>query len=120
VHVAGLMTTRQITATLAHLETRTYDARSASAAADPATVTVVDLGTYGVADATLDASFVQPAVLTIGAVTDQPVVENGALVPGRVITVTLSCDTSRVDAFLAARWLAHLTELLEQPLTFLT
>jgi pyruvate/2-oxoglutarate dehydrogenase complex dihydrolipoamide acyltransferase (E2) component len=42
------------------------------------------------------------------------------LVPGRVVTLTLSCDADRVEAATAARWLAHLSGLLEQPLAFLT
>jgi pyruvate dehydrogenase E2 component (dihydrolipoamide acetyltransferase) len=50
----------------------------------------------------------------------RPVVDGGRLVPGRVMTISLSCDAQRIEAATAARWLAHLAGLLEQPLQFLT
>jgi pyruvate dehydrogenase E2 component (dihydrolipoamide acetyltransferase) len=81
---------------------------------------VVDLGPEGVAEVAIDATEVHPAVLTIGAVRDAVVVEAGGLVPGRVLTLSLCCDTSRVEAVTAARWFSHLVGLLEQPLRFLT
>jgi pyruvate dehydrogenase E2 component (dihydrolipoamide acetyltransferase) len=55
----------------------------------------------------------------VGAVRDEPVVEDGAVVAGRVMTVTLSVDHRPVDGVLAARWLGVLVELLEHPVWFL-
>ena len=55
------------------------------------------------------------AILAVGAVRDQPVVEHGTVVPGKVMALTLSVDHRPVDGVLAARWLAALTELLEHP-----
>jgi len=59
------------------------------------------------------------AILAVGAVRDEPVVEDGAVVPGQVMTVTLSVDHRPVDGVIAARWLAALRELLENPLRVL-
>jgi hypothetical protein len=42
------------------------------------------------------------------------------VVAGRTMTLALACDADQVSAPVAARWLAHLAGLLEQPLQFLT
>jgi pyruvate dehydrogenase E2 component (dihydrolipoyllysine-residue acetyltransferase) len=120
VHVANLMTVSSLAATLADLDSRAYEGRIATGELEPASVTVVDVGTEGVAEGVIDATSVHPAVLTVGSVRVQPVVEGRALVPGRVVALSLSCDAQRIEAAAAARWLAHLAGLLEQPLQFLT
>jgi pyruvate dehydrogenase E2 component (dihydrolipoamide acetyltransferase) len=120
VHVANLMTVSSVAATLTDLDTRAHEGRLAAGELEPASVTVVDLGTEGVAEGIIDATTAHPAVLTVGSVRVQPVVEGRALVPGRVLTLSLSCDAHRIEAVAAARWLAHLAALLEQPLKFLT
>ena len=45
----------------------------------------------------------------------EPVVEDGAVVPGQVMTLTLSVDHRPVDGVLAARWMAQLVALLQHP-----
>jgi len=119
VHVANLMTVSSLTTTLGDLDTRAREGRLAAGELEPASVTVVDLGTEGIAEGTVDATAAHPAVLTIGAVRVQPVVEGGVLVPGRVLAISFSCDTERIDPGAAARWMAHLAGLLEEPLRFL-
>jgi pyruvate dehydrogenase E2 component (dihydrolipoamide acetyltransferase) len=120
VRVANLMTVSSLTTTLADIEARARDGRLASAELESATVTLVDLGAEGVAEAALDATVAHPAVLTVGALREQAVVENGEVVPGTVLALALSCDAERINAATAARWLAYLVRLLEQPLLFLT
>jgi pyruvate dehydrogenase E2 component (dihydrolipoamide acetyltransferase) len=119
VHVANLMTVSSLTTTLGDLDTRAREGRLAAGELEPASVTVVDLGTEGIAEGTVDATAAHPAVLTIGAVRVQPVVEGGVLVPGRVLAISFSCDTERIEPGAAARWMAHLAGLLEEPLRFL-
>jgi hypothetical protein len=120
VHIANLMTVSSLSATLADLDSRAYEGRIATGELEPASIMVVDLGTEGVAEGIIDATSVHPAVLTVGSVRVQPVVEGRALVPGRVLTLSLSCDAQRIEAVAAVRWLAQLAALLEQPLQFLT
>jgi len=57
----------------------------------------------------------QAAALAVGAVTDRPLVVDGAVVPGRALTATLSCDGRMVAAREAARFLDRVRELLEAP-----
>jgi pyruvate dehydrogenase E2 component (dihydrolipoamide acetyltransferase) len=120
VHVAGLMTATSVSTTLRGLDARLRDGRVTSGELQPATVTVVDLGTFRVGEASLDASVDNPAILAVGGVSEQAVIEDGAVVPGRAMTVTLSCDADRIEASTAALWLTHLARVLEQPLHFLT
>jgi pyruvate dehydrogenase E2 component (dihydrolipoamide acetyltransferase) len=120
VHVANLMTVSSLTTTLAEVDARVRQGRLATGELEPASVTIVDLGTEGVAEGFLDATTVHPAVLTLGSVVVRPVVDGGRLVPGRVMTISLSCDAQRIGAATASQWLAHLAGLLEQPLQFLT
>jgi pyruvate dehydrogenase E2 component (dihydrolipoamide acetyltransferase) len=120
VRVANLMTVSSLTTTLADVDARARAGRLASAELEPAAVTIVDLGADGAGEAVLDATAGHPAILTVGALREQPVVENGAVVPGTVMTLVLACDASRIGGTVAARWLAHLARLLEQPLLFLT
>jgi pyruvate dehydrogenase E2 component (dihydrolipoamide acetyltransferase) len=76
---------------------------------------VSDPGRFGVDEA---AAVVPPghaAALAVGAVRDEPVIEGGAVVPGKVMTLTLSVAPSHVEDREASRWLAVLVALLERP-----
>jgi pyruvate dehydrogenase E2 component (dihydrolipoamide acetyltransferase) len=120
IHVANLMTASSLSLTLADLDRRAREGRLDNGRSEPGAITVVDLGADDVGEGTVDATPSQPAVLTLGAVRVQPVVDGTRLVPGRVLKVTLSCDAERIEPGVAARWLACLVGLLEQPLKFLT
>jgi pyruvate dehydrogenase E2 component (dihydrolipoamide acetyltransferase) len=82
-------------------------------------ITVLDLGTHAVAELSFDVTPSRRAVLAVGAVRDEPVVEAGVLVPGKVLALTLSIDQELADSVLAARWVTVLAELLEHPVRFL-
>jgi len=57
----------------------------------------------------------QAAALAVGAVTDRPLVRDGAVVAGRALTATLSCDGRMVATDEAARFLDRLRALLGEP-----
>ena len=78
-------------------------------------IAISHLGRYGIHDAVLSVVPPQVASLAIGAVRDEPVVERGAIVAGRTLTLTLSVDHDLVDDVLAARWLGVVAALLERP-----
>jgi pyruvate dehydrogenase E2 component (dihydrolipoamide acetyltransferase) len=58
----------------------------------------------------------QAAILAVSAIREVAVVRDGTVVPGRCMTVTLSCDHRIIDGVLAGRFLRELKALLEQPL----
>jgi pyruvate dehydrogenase E2 component (dihydrolipoamide acetyltransferase) len=79
------------------------------------TIAVTNLGMYGVEEFAAIINPPHAAILAVGAVRDEPVVQDGAVVPGRVMTVTLSVDHRPADGVVAAQWMAALVELLEHP-----
>jgi pyruvate dehydrogenase E2 component (dihydrolipoamide acetyltransferase) len=80
------------------------------------TFTLSNLGMLPVSEFAAVVNPPQAAILAVGAVRAVPVVRDGQVVPGRVMTVTLSCDHRVVDGVLAGRFLRELKALLENPL----
>ena len=72
-------------------------------------------GRFGVEEAAALVPAGQAAALAVGAVRDEPVIDGGAVVPGKVLTLTLSVAEGRIDDVQASRWLAVLVALLERP-----
>ena len=86
------------------------------APADPGgSIAISHLGRYGLDDSVPSVAPPHVASLAVGAVRDEPVVEGGAVVAGRALTLTLSVDHALVDDVLAARWLGVVAALLERP-----
>ena len=54
-------------------------------------------------------------ILAIGGIRDIPVVKDGAVVPGKRMTITLSCDHRIVDGATGARFVATVKQYLEEP-----
>ena len=69
-------------------------------------ISVTNLGMYGVEEFAAIINPPHAAILAVGAVRAEPVVEDDVLVAGRVMRLTLSVDHRPVDGVLAARWLA--------------
>jgi pyruvate dehydrogenase E2 component (dihydrolipoamide acetyltransferase) len=83
------------------------------------TFTISNLGMYGVKQ--FDAILNPPEVgiLAVGATEQRPVVENGQLVAGWLMSVTLTADHRAVDGATAAEFLRTLKGLLEEPAAML-
>jgi pyruvate dehydrogenase E2 component (dihydrolipoamide acetyltransferase) len=84
-----------------------------------ATFTVSNLGMFGVRSFTAVINPPQAAILAVGAVSPRAVVRDGAVVVGQVMDVTLACDHRILYGADAARFLARVRELLEEPLALL-
>ena len=111
----GALTARALAAGVRHLADRAREGTLRQDELEGGSIAVTNLGMYGVEEFAAIINPPQAAILAVGAVRDQPVVENGTVVPGKVMALTLSVDHRPVDGVLAARWLAILTELLEHP-----
>jgi pyruvate dehydrogenase E2 component (dihydrolipoamide acetyltransferase) len=109
------LTVSRLSANVRELAERARDGKLRQDDLEGGAIAVTNLGMYGVEEFAAIINPPQAAILAVGAVRDEPVVEDGAVVPGRVMTVTLSVDHRPVDGVLAARWLAVLTDLLEEP-----
>ena len=84
-----------------------------------ATFTTSNLGMFGVEEFTAIINPPNSAILAIGEIRDTPVVEDGEVVPGKRMKVTLSCDHRVVDGAIGARFLDTVRSYLEEPMNLL-
>jgi pyruvate dehydrogenase E2 component (dihydrolipoamide acetyltransferase) len=83
-------------------------------------VTVSNLGMYGVEEFTAIINPPQAAILAVGAAKQEAVVTDGQLEVATVLRVTLSVDHRPVDGAIAARWMSAFVSLLERPVRILS
>lgn len=83
------------------------------------TFSTSNLGMYGIEEFTAIINPPNVCILAIGAIRDEPVVKNGAVVPGKRMKVTLSCDHRVVDGVTGSEFLTTVRGYLEDPLTML-
>ena len=79
------------------------------------TCTISNLGMYGVAGLYAILNPPQACILGVGAVTERPVVRDGAIAVGSTMKVTLSADHRAIDGATGAELLRALKGLLEDP-----
>jgi pyruvate dehydrogenase E2 component (dihydrolipoamide acetyltransferase) len=79
------------------------------------TFTISNLGMFGVDEFTAIINTPNACILAVSGIAQVPVVKNGAVVPGNVMKVTLSCDHRVVDGATGAAFLQTLKSLLEEP-----
>ena len=82
---------------------------------DGGTVTVSNLGAWGIESFDAIVNPPQAAILSVGAAIEKPVVKNGQVVPGMRMNLGLSCDHRVVDGAVAAQFLSEVRKLIEQP-----
>jgi pyruvate dehydrogenase E2 component (dihydrolipoamide acetyltransferase) len=83
------------------------------------TFTISNLGMFGIDEFTAIINPPDACILAVGAIQQVPVVKNGAVVPGNVMKLTLSCDHRVVDGATGAAFMQTLQGLLEEPLRML-
>lgn len=82
---------------------------------DGGTITVSNLGAWGIDSFDAIINPPQAAILAVGAAIEKPVVKNGQIVPGLRMNLGLSCDHRVVDGAVAAQFLSEVRKLIEQP-----
>jgi pyruvate dehydrogenase E2 component (dihydrolipoamide acetyltransferase) len=83
------------------------------------TFTISNLGMFGVTHFTAIINPPNAAILAVGAAIQKPVVKNGQIVIGNVMSMTMSSDHRIVDGAMAAAYLSTVKSLLEKPATLL-
>jgi pyruvate dehydrogenase E2 component (dihydrolipoamide acetyltransferase) len=83
------------------------------------TFTISNLGMFGVDEFTAIINPPDACILAVSGIQPVPVVKNGAVVPGNIMKVTLSCDHRVVDGASGAAFLLTLKSLLEEPVRLL-
>ncbi|WP_437900856.1 pyruvate dehydrogenase complex dihydrolipoamide acetyltransferase [Sorangium sp. So ce124] len=79
------------------------------------TFSISNLGMYGIDNFGAVINPPEGAILAVGQVRQEPVVRGEQIVPGRRLSMTLSCDHRVVDGAVGATFLKVLRQLLEHP-----
>jgi pyruvate dehydrogenase E2 component (dihydrolipoamide acetyltransferase) len=82
---------------------------------DGGTITISNLGAWGIESFDAIINPPQAAILSVGAVIEKPVVKNGQIVIGQQINLGLSCDHRVVDGAIGAAFLSEVKKLIESP-----
>ncbi len=80
------------------------------------TFTVSNLGMYDIENFAAIINPPEGAILAVGSIVEKPVVENGQIVVGHTMKVTMSCDHRVVDGAVGAQFLQSFKKIVENPL----
>jgi len=80
-----------------------------------ATFSISNLGMFGIKEFTAIINPPEAGILAVGAATQTPVVRDGQVVVRSIMNITMSCDHRVIDGATGAKFLATLTQMLEQP-----
>lgn len=119
VRAADSKTLSQISQEIADLAARARAGQLRPEEYQGGSMSVSNLGMYGVGEFAAIINPPQAAILAVGASRQQPVVDNGELKVGTVMRCTLSVDHRAIDGALAAQWLAAFQRAVEAPLSML-
>jgi pyruvate dehydrogenase E2 component (dihydrolipoamide acetyltransferase) len=107
---------RQIATEARALAARVRDGSITPPELSGATFTVSNLGMFGITSFDAVINSPQAAILAVGAVREAPVVEDGEVVPGNLMSLSLACDHRILYGAEGAVLLARIAALLTEPL----
>ncbi|AEY90525.1 dihydrolipoamide acetyltransferase family protein [Streptomyces olivaceoviridis] len=105
---------------LGELVSTAREGKTSPAAMQGGTVTITNVGVFGVDTGTPILNPGESAILAVGAIKLQPWVHKGKVKPRQVTTLALSFDHRLVDGELGSKVLADVAAVLEQPKRLIT
>ncbi|MFE0945825.1 branched-chain alpha-keto acid dehydrogenase subunit E2 [Streptomyces sp. alain-838] len=117
---AHAKTLPQLAESLGELVSTAREGKTSPAAMQGGTVTITNVGVFGVDTGTPILNPGESAILAVGAIKLQPWVHKGKVKPRQVTTLALSFDHRLVDGELGSKVLADVAAILEQPKRLLT
>jgi 2-oxoisovalerate dehydrogenase E2 component (dihydrolipoyl transacylase) len=112
---AGRLSLAELAGALADLTAVAREGRTAPADMSGGTITITNVGVFGVDTGTPILNPGESAILAFGAVREMPWVHKGKVVPRQVTQLALSFDHRIVDGELGSRFLADIGALLHDP-----
>jgi pyruvate dehydrogenase E2 component (dihydrolipoamide acetyltransferase) len=116
---ADRLSLAELAGALADLTATAREGRTAPADMSGGTVTITNVGVFGVDTGTPILNPGESAILAFGAVREMPWVHKGKVVPRQVTQLALSFDHRIIDGELGSRFLADIGALLHDPGTAL-
>ncbi|SCF59910.1 pyruvate dehydrogenase E2 component (dihydrolipoamide acetyltransferase) [Streptomyces sp. LamerLS-31b] len=110
----------QLADSLGELVATAREGKTSPSAMQGGTVTITNVGVFGVDTGTPILNPGESAILAIGAIKLQPWVHKGKVKPRQVTTLALSFDHRLVDGELGSKVLADVAAILEQPKRLIT
>ncbi|MFE2585236.1 dihydrolipoamide acetyltransferase family protein [Streptomyces sp. NPDC059378] len=117
---AQTKTLPQLAEALGELVSTAREGRTSPAAMQAGTVTITNVGVFGVDTGTPILNPGESAILAVGAIKLQPWVHKGKVKPRQVTTLALSFDHRLVDGELGSKVLADVAAILEEPKKLIT
>ncbi|MGA5517143.1 dihydrolipoamide acetyltransferase family protein [Streptomyces pseudogriseolus] len=117
---AHAKTLPELAASLGELVSTAREGRTSPSAMQGGTVTITNVGVFGVDTGTPILNPGESAILAVGAIKLQPWVHKGKVKPRQVTTLALSFDHRLVDGELGSKVLADVAAVLEQPKRLIT
>ncbi|MEU9337776.1 dihydrolipoamide acetyltransferase family protein [Streptomyces sp. NPDC048290] len=117
---AHAKTLPQLAESLAELVATAREGKTSPAAMQGGTVTITNVGVFGIDTGTPILNPGESAILAVGAIKLQPWVHKGKVKPRQVTTLALSFDHRLVDGELGSKVLADTAAVLEQPKRLMT
>ncbi|MFG2195072.1 dihydrolipoamide acetyltransferase family protein [Streptomyces sp. NPDC048639] len=117
---AHAQTLPELASSLGDLVSTAREGKTSPAAMQGGTVTITNVGVFGVDTGTPILNPGESAILAFGAVKLQPWVHKGKVKPRQVTTLALSFDHRLVDGELGSKVLADIAAVLEQPKRLMT
>ncbi|UUU23512.1 dihydrolipoamide acetyltransferase family protein [Streptomyces sp. DSM 40750] len=117
---AHAKTLPQLAESLGELVSTAKEGRTSPAAMQGGTVTITNVGVFGIDTGTPILNPGESAILAVGSIKLQPWVHKGKVKPRQVTTLALSFDHRLVDGELGSKVLADVAAILEQPKRLIT
>ncbi|WP_062209951.1 dihydrolipoamide acetyltransferase family protein [Streptomyces sp. NBRC 109706] len=117
---AGAKTLPELSRALGELISTAREGRTSPADMRGGTVTITNIGVFGIDTGTPILNPGESAILAFGAIRDQPWVHKGKVKPRKVTTLALSFDHRLIDGELGSRLLADVAAVLEHPKKLIT
>jgi 2-oxoisovalerate dehydrogenase E2 component (dihydrolipoyl transacylase) len=112
---ADTLSVLDLAAEIARVSTLARERRATVDDLTGGTITITNVGGFGVETGTPVINKPECAIIATGLIAPRPWVVDGQLAVRQIMTVSVSFDHRIVDGAYAARFLAHLRDLLEQP-----
>jgi pyruvate dehydrogenase E2 component (dihydrolipoamide acetyltransferase) len=107
---------KELSAEIKDLAGRARDKKLTPDEMQGGTITISNLGAYGIANFDAIINPPQSAILSIGTISKQPVVNaSNEIVPGQRMWIGMSCDHRVIDGAVGATFLAKMKYFLESP-----
>jgi len=117
---ADAMSLRELASALEELAATARDGKTAPGDMVGGTITITNVGVFGVDTGTPIINPGESAILALGAIRDMPWVVNGQIVPRKVCQLALSFDHRVIDGQQGSQFLADVGALLADPAVAIT